>query len=190
MKQVVLLALIGPSLSPLAWADTIDRFGLGVMAHNIELFDDKNANKEPGEAVSAELRFASPGFLDIIGSPHPYVMVSIATEGDTSYLATGLEYELDLSRDWQMQLGFGYALHTGHIKTKGETALEREQYGSTRLLLGSRDLFRTHIAVSRQVSDAFGIQLIVEHLSHGQILGNGRNQGLDNVGLRAVWRGN
>jgi lipid A 3-O-deacylase len=30
--------------------------------------------------------------------------------------------------------------------------------------------------------------LIYEHLSHGQILGNGRNQGLDTLGLRVAYR--
>jgi lipid A 3-O-deacylase len=27
-----------------------------------------------------------------------------------------------------------------------------------------------------------------EHLSHGQILGKGRNQGIDNVGVRVIYR--
>ena len=26
-----------------------------------------------------------------------------------------------------------------------------------------------------------------EHLSHGQVLGNGRNQGIDNIGLRVSY---
>ena len=32
------------------------------------------------------------------------------------------------------------------------------------------------------------MQGIYEHLSHGQILGEGRNQGLDEIGVRAVWK--
>jgi hypothetical protein len=32
------------------------------------------------------------------------------------------------------------------------------------------------------------VQAVFEHLSHGQILGSGRNQGLDMAGVRVVYR--
>jgi len=56
------------------------------------------------------------------------------------------------------------------------------------VLLGSRDLFRTSLALTWDMSDSFALQGIYEHLSHGQILGEGRNQGLDEIGVRAVWK--
>jgi lipid A 3-O-deacylase len=58
------------------------------------------------------------------------------------------------------------------------------------VLLGSRDLFRTSLALTWDLSESFAVQGIYEHLSHGQILGSGRNQGLDEIGVRAVWRFN
>jgi len=55
------------------------------------------------------------------------------------------------------------------------------------LLLGSEDLFRTSLAINRELRDGWGVQFIFEHLSHGQVLGNGRNQGLDEVGVRFTY---
>jgi lipid A 3-O-deacylase len=38
------------------------------------------------------------------------------------------------------------------------------------------------------MGENWGLQLQYDHLSHGQILGNGRNQGLDNIGVRVYWQ--
>lgn len=54
----------------------------------------------------------------------------------------------------------------------------------TRQLLGSRDLFRTGLAVDRKLNDRWAVGVEWTHFSHGQILGQGRNQGLDATGLR------
>jgi lipid A 3-O-deacylase len=55
-------------------------------------------------------------------------------------------------------------------------------------LLGSRDLFRTTFALEREFGDRVAAQLYWQHMSHGQILDRGRNQGLDYVGLRFSYR--
>jgi lipid A 3-O-deacylase len=55
-------------------------------------------------------------------------------------------------------------------------------------LLGSRDLFRTTFALEREFGPHWGAQLHYEHMSHGQILDQGRNQGLDYVGVRILRR--
>jgi lipid A 3-O-deacylase len=60
-------------------------------------------------------------------------------------------------------------------------------FSANHVLLGSEDLFRTSLALTWKFSDTWGVQGIYEHLSHGQILGKGRNQGLDEIGVRAVW---
>ena len=55
-------------------------------------------------------------------------------------------------------------------------------------LLGSRDLFRTTFALEREFGERAAMQIYWEHMSHGQILDSGRNQGLDYVGLRFSYR--
>jgi hypothetical protein len=51
-------------------------------------------------------------------------------------------------------------------------------------LLGSRDLFRVTFALERSFCEHAALQLYYEHASHGKILDRGRNQGLNNIGLR------
>ena len=63
-----------------------------------------------------------------------------------------------------------------------------EMFEADNQLLGSRDLFRSSFALEREVGDHAGLQLYWEHMSHGQILDKGRNQGLDYVGLRFLYR--
>ena len=55
------------------------------------------------------------------------------------------------------------------------------------VLLGSRDLFRTTLGLHHQINETWGVELMYEHLSHGQVLGKGRNQGLDNIGVRVSY---
>ena len=50
---------------------------------------------------------------------------------------------------------------------------------------GREDLFRTTLALTWDIGETWALQGIYEHLSHGQILGEGRNQGLDEIGMRA-----
>ncbi len=51
-----------------------------------------------------------------------------------------------------------------------------------------RDLFRTVVGFDWTLSDDARIGLQWVHLSHGQILGEGRNQGIDTAGLVMTYR--
>ena len=197
MKPVLLAAAAGAVMTgaPAAVAQ-VDSIRLGVMKHNICVIADNflgqidcsNADKEDGPSVTAELRFRSPDFLAWAASPHPYVIASVNTRGNTSYIAAGLEWDLQLAEGWRLEPGFGYALHDGEVNNRFPNGTpESTEFDAQHVLFGSRDLFRTSLALTWELSADFALQGIYEHLSHGQILGEGRNQGLDQVGLRAVW---
>ena len=181
-------ALFAVIATPFANAEIIDSVRFGVMAHNIKVTDGKNANKEDGVNINGEIRFKGIDQLSWIGSPHPFVMASINTSDETSFGAVGLEWDFEFADGWRLEPGVGYAMHTGELKIKGDTAAERAAYQEEFLLLGSRDLFRTSLALTRDFNEEWSAQLLFEHLSHGQILGNGRNQGLDEFGVRLVRR--
>jgi lipid A 3-O-deacylase len=86
-----------------------------------------------------------------------------------------------------LEPGLGYVVHNGEIDIPYPTGDPRNaDFAANNVLLGSRDLFRDTIALERRWGPNFATQLFYEHLSHGQILGNGRNQGMDELGLRAV----
>lgn len=161
----------------------------GVTAHNIQVIDGKNAGKEDGPNVSIEAVFASPEWLDWAASPRPYVTASMNAAGDTSFGGVGLEWQVPIGGGWSLDPGFGYVIHDGEVKNPFPNGDPRAtRYSNENVLLGSRDLFRTSLGLSAPLSDTLGVQVIYEHLSHGQILGNGRNQGLDNLGVRITYR--
>ena len=190
MKAVFLAASAAAVIAPAATAQ-IDSIRVGVMEHNISVIDCKNADKEGGVNVVGDVRFNSPDFLTWAGAPHPYVMASVNIEGNTSYGGVGLEWDFEFAKGWHFEPGFGYVVHDGDINNPYANGTpESAAFAEENVLLGSEDLFRTSLALSWDVSANFALQGIYEHLSHGQILGSGRNQGLDEIGVRAVWRFN
>jgi lipid A 3-O-deacylase len=159
----------------------------GVLAHNVGLLEQKNANKEASPNLSAELVFQSPAFLEWALAPRPYVNASLNTGGDTSLGSVGLEWNFALGESWAFQPGIGYALHNGEVRNPFPNGDPRAQaFVKDKVLLGSQDLFRVSMAVERKLSDKWGAQVLWEHYSHGQILGKGRNQGLDELGVRVT----
>jgi lipid A 3-O-deacylase len=189
MKPVLLVAAASAAMAaaPTAAAQ-IDSIRLGVMEHNICVIDCKNADKESGVNISGELRFASPNLLSWAMSPHPYVVASVNTDGNTSYGGVGLEWDFEFADNWHFEPGVGYIIHDGAVNNPFPSGTqEAVDYSEDHVLLGSEDLFRTSLALTWDVSETWAVQAIYEHLSHGQILGEGRNQGLDEIGLRLVW---
>lgn len=188
MRRVFLAAVAAIATAPAAAAQ-VDSVRIGVMEHNICVTDCKNADKESGVNVSAEVRFASPDFLGWAMSPHPYLMASANTDGNTSYAGGGLEWDFEFAPGWRFEPGFGYVVHDGDINNPFASGTQQAvDYSAEHVLLGSRDLFRTSLALTWDFAPGFAVQAIYEHLSHGQILGSGRNQGMDEIGVRAVWR--
>ncbi len=81
---------------------------------------------------------------------------------------------------WAFEPAFGYIIHDGEIDNPFPgTSAEGVAFEEEHQLLGSRDLVRSSFALEREFSDRFAAQLYWRHMSHGQILDEGRNQGLD-----------
>lgn len=157
----------------------------GVMAHNVCVINCDNADKEEGPNVEVQVSFDSPSFLTWAFSPQPYVMASVNTAGDTSFGGAGLEWRWDFAEGWALEPGFGMVVHDGetdNIYANGTP--EAEEFNDEHVLLGNELLFRTSLGLTRDFEGPWEAQLFYEHLSHGQVLATGRNQGLDEVGIR------
>jgi len=171
-------------LAPAAEAG-IDEIHVGVMQHNICVTNCKNADKEDGPNVEFQVSFDSPGFLDWAFSPQPYLMASVNTAGETSFGGFGLEWRWDFAEGWAIEPGIGYVVHNGEIENPyASGSPEAAAFAAEHVQYGSRDLFRTSLGLTRDFQGPWEGQLFYEHLSHGQILGSGRNQGVDQIGIR------
>lgn len=186
MKTVWGLAAFGAAIAaaPAAHAD-VDSVHVGVMAHDVCITDCKNAHKEAGPSVEGAVSFDSPSWLSWAGSPQPYAVASVNTHGNTSFAGVGVEWHWHVTQNWSVDPGVGYVIHNGEIDNKYAPGDPRAvQFQNENLLLGSRDLFRISLGVTRRIAGPWDAQVFYSHLSHGQILGHGRNQGLDQVGVR------
>jgi lipid A 3-O-deacylase len=162
------------------------------LAYVNNLQDDQGeiVDGKEGENAELELVSSSPDFLNIIGSPRPYVMVSGNVSDDgVNFGGVGLLWRWEFADGWAFEPGFGYIIHDGEIDNPfPDNTPDAQAFSDEHQLLGSRDLFRTTFALEREFGTRFAAQLYYEHMSHGQILDEGRNQGLDFVGLRLLYR--
>ena len=178
------------------FSDIVAEVRFGVLAHNVSVgINPGNENQEAGENIQAEIVFRTPKRLrwKYFFSPEPYLVGSVNTAGNTSFGGGGLSWDFQLGKKqrWELETGIGYIVHNGaidipHLDHGGNA--ENAAFDANNILFGSRDLFRTTLAFNRHLGDHWGVQLVYEHLSHGQILGSGRNQGNDSLGARAYYR--
>lgn len=189
MRHLVVSLIIAALPVNSASAQLLEEVRAGVTDHNVCVLGCDNADKEDGPNLTGELVFASPRFLEIIGSPRPYVTGSLNIGGDTNFGGAGILWNWDFADGWSFEPGLGYVIHDGDLSFPFPQGDPRNDVVSeSRLFFGSRDLFRTSLALNREFTDKWGVQVMFEHLSHGQILGRGRNQGLDNIGVRVIYR--
>ncbi len=166
----------------------IDELRVGV-THNFNVEHDSLRDGREGDSVQGELVFSAPEVFGVIGSPRPYLVGSLNTEGKTSFVGAGVLWRWNFAHNWAFEPGFGYIIHNGERDNPfADGTPEAAQFQSEHQLLGSQDLFRVTFALERSFGDHSALQLYYEHASHGQILDRGRNQGLNNIGLRYVWR--
>ena len=71
--------------------------------------------------------------------------------------------------------------------TPEERARRTELY-YTRIDFGSKVLFEPELALGYDINDKWSTELSYTHLSNGQIFHQGKNQGLDDVGVRLVYK--
>jgi len=193
-KYRALTAIFVAGLCLPASAQFVEEVRFGVAQHNIcvvseDIFDCDNADKEDGVNVTVELVFASPDFLSWAFEPRPFVTGSLNTAGDTSYVGGGLMWTIKFADRWAFEPSFAYAVHDGASQNPFPLSTpENAAFSANNVLFGSDDLFRTGLALSRQMGENWGIQLQYDHLSHGEILGDEPNQGLDNFGVRVYWQ--
>lgn len=167
----------------------VDEFRVGAVS-NIRLdHGDVTEGKEEGANIELEIVSSSPDFLNLIGSPRPYVMASVNTDDGVSFGGVGVVWRWEFADGWAFEPGFGYIVHNGELDNPYPAlSPEAVAFEQEHQLLGSRDLFRSSFALEREFGPHHALQLYWQHMSHGQILDTGRNQGLDYVGLRYLYR--
>lgn len=187
MVRLSVFALIGAALAgaPAAADPWIEEIRLGVVAH------DLSENTEDGPQITLEALFKTPGFLEPLWAPEPFLYGSFNTQGFTNLGAVGLAWDRQFSQRWSGEFAFGFAYHDGvtDVNDRPPDDPIRIFNAENRALLGSNWLFRTAFGLDYDIGERWGVGIYYEHFSNGGILGDGdRNQGLDEAGARLRYR--
>ena len=200
MRVFLLLAavLLAPVLASAdtKFSDIVAEARLNVLAFNPDIgINPSNDGQEGGASIQAEILFHTPRLLrwKYFFSPEPFILGSVNTAGDTNFGGFGLSWDFQLGKKqkWEFETNLAYIVHDGTIDIPFPGVAgnaENDEVSANDILFGSRDLFRTTFAINRHIDERWGVSFVYEHLSHGQILGSGRNQGSDSMGGRVYYR--
>ncbi len=182
-KYLAAAGALGLLAAP-AHAQLVEEVRLGIVAHDVV------DHAEDGPQISVEALFKSPDFLSVVFSPRPYVYGSFSTQGYTNLVATGLNWSFEPADRLRFEGAFGISYNDGvdDIVDLPPDDPVRIETAATRALLGSEWLFHTRLGADYAVTDRWAVGVYYEHFSHGQILASGRNQALDEVGVRIGYR--
>lgn len=182
MMAASALALVS---APVLADDRGTEFRFGVTAQ------DLTDHIEDGPNYTVEVLFDTPDFLDFVGSPRQYFYGSFNSNSLTNFGATGLAWNFALAENVNFEVKAGLSYNDGveDIDTNSlPSDPERIRLATTRSLMGNHVLFHNSFGVDMDVSDNWAVGVYWEHISHGQILASGRNQALDNAGVRLSYR--
>jgi lipid A 3-O-deacylase len=167
-----------------AHAQLVEEVRLGIVAHDVV------DHAEDGPQIGLEALFKSPDFLEPIFSPRPYVYASLSTQGYTNLVAAGLNWTGNPTDRISVEGAFGISYNDGvdDVVDLDPGDPVRIETAATRALLGSDWLFHSRLGADYALTDQWAVGVYYEHFSHGQILASGRNQALDEVGVRIGYR--
>lgn len=196
MRKVLFAAaaLIAASLSGHALA--AEAF-VAAMAHDVTFVGDAvglgAAGREGGVDLHLGMRSNRIEALSAIGAPQFHGFVSVNSEGTSNFVAAGLDWPIALGGGGlYLRPGLGLAYTDGEtglppVNEPGISQAEIERrlvLYNTRIDFGSQVLFEPELALGYWVNDRVAVELAYTHLSNGQVFAKGKNQGLDDFGVR------
>ena len=173
MKTIALAALAATCLVA-APAQAQEAFA-GVYAHGVDTPFTLGTG-EGGVDVAAGVRFAPVEALSFVGSPQPYVVGSLNTQGDTSFAGAGLSWTIGKGPVF-VRPGIGLVVHDG-------PGFRIDPVSGKQTDLGSRVLFEPEIGIGYRMSDRISVEAHWMHVSHAQLFNSQQNPGLDMIGAR------
>jgi hypothetical protein len=153
---------------------------------------------EGGEDIMLGYRTDPIRGLTWLARPSVGVMISANSRVATDFVSVGLNWPLSIAYGGRLYLrpGFGVAYTNGEAGignaadlTVGPVVHERREHlVATRIDFGSHGLFSPELALGFRITPRWAVEASYVHLSNGQIFHRGKNQGLDDPGLRMVYK--
>jgi hypothetical protein len=133
---------------------------------------------EHGADIELGYRFARQDALKLLSRPAPYLLASLNTRGDTSFVGGGLSWKLGNGRLY-LRPGVGLVVHDGPRLRVGADGVRTD--------LGSPVLFEPEIAVGARLSPRVALEASWVHISNARLFNHRQNPGIDMMGLRLAF---
>jgi hypothetical protein len=133
---------------------------------------------EGGADIELGYRFGRQDALKLIGRPAPYLIASVNTGGDTSFVGGGLSWKLGKGPLY-LRPGVGLVVHDGPRLRVGADGVRTD--------LGSPVLFEPEIALGARLSDRLSLEASWVHISNARLFNHRQNPGIDMMGLRLAF---
>jgi lipid A 3-O-deacylase len=181
---VLFLFLATPASAKDPYSDIVSEVRVGFLSHDVKDYVVPFTSlDEDGLDLNGEVLFQSPGFLSFAGSPRPNIGASINTNGDTSYVYVGMQWEYAFDFGLFMGMNLGMAVHNG---TLDNDKLDPTHESVKRF--GTRALFHLAPEIGYRFEGGYGVSFYWSHISNGQMLGSATNEGMDSVGVRFSYK--
>ncbi|MEM9232721.1 MAG: acyloxyacyl hydrolase [Pseudomonadota bacterium] len=179
MKMITAAVFAATAVAAPALADEVR---LGIAKHDL-------SDTESGFDIQAQYVFGKEPDAAGYWTIRPYLVVATNTDGYINFGGAGLQPEYAISENWLAEFQFGVVAHDGRIDLPPPNMpVERQFVLDTERTYGCEALFHLSPSLRRNVTDNLSVAFYWEHLSHGQIICSGKNEGLDNYGLRLGYR--
>lgn len=149
------------------------RFGAGAYD-----FGPATSHVFDGVVLNGEILAPSPEFLDILGSPRPYVGGDFAISDDPIHVVyLGLNWELYLTQRFYLGFSGGGAWNSSPTTVSSSGASKS---------LGSSALFHLQLSAGIDLTSALTMQVFYNHFSNANLKNS--NNGLESIGARLGMR--
>ena len=187
------------SLAPFSAARAAELM-VGAFAHDVTFIGDVigvgAAGREGGTDLQIGLRSDPMDALSLIGRPQAHGLLSINSAGTSNFVAAGLSWPIALPGQFYVRPGLGLAYTDGEaglpaVNAPGLAPPEiqrRLKLYRSRIDFGSHLLFQPELSIGRVLSPRWSAELTYLRLSNGQVFAHGKNQGLDDAGLRLIYK--
>jgi lipid A 3-O-deacylase len=194
------IAALCAALVSLSGAAQAGELLLGVYAHDAAFLGDAfgvgSAGRESGADLHLGYRTERIEALSLIFKPQAHAFISVNSEGTSNFVAAGLSWPIDLSHNFYLRPGLGLAYTDGEhglppVNAPGLSPAEvqrRLHLYNTRIDFGSALLFEPEIGIGYRFSERLSGELSWVHISNGEIFHQGKNQGMDDAGVRFAYK--
>ena len=207
MKRILFAAAAALSVAWAGDASAGEVFG-GIYGHNVTFIGDNigigAVKREDGMDVHIGYRTDKIDALKWIGRPavHAFVSINSRRTGGVSkegsdFVAVGFDWPITLFRSpFYIRPGIGLAYTDGQFNLppanapnlSAAEAQRRLQLHFGRLDFGDPWQFEPELALGYHLSHHWSTELSYTHISNGQIFHHGKNEGLDDAGVRLNYK--